>query len=542
MNYNNKNGDFIHKCMEAIGFGRFHVLMVICLGLRCFVRGSANCMLSILQPYLRCHMKLSVFTASWLGTVVAIGRLLGAILIGQMADKFGRRRSMLCLFSLYVVLSLLNVLSSSYVMILITRGSVGLAFEAVMLVYTYGIELMPIKKRNYLALIDGFYGLGLLFAIVSAMGILGTVNWRWYMVVVETIPIAICTLLVAILPESPRYLFSQGQIREAAISLKKIAAINGVGLHQVVCEFNVTLEDALSLYTHSGEKCCAADSLKKTKSDLFITEEAPCKENRSKPESLSLKTKDNCRPHQGEGSRASLGEGDQSSEGALLLPHKKRDKVSKASVRARAQNAVNTGLSKSELYKRIIILACLRFAVQVFGGILMFGSMQFKNLSSNAGCGSCSANMNYKFVIAYAAAAEGAFFLSFFMSGKYNRRFTLQALFSFRALLMIPFYFGLSEWVKIPIYFIGTVFHFSSFIVVNIYGSEVIPTSHRALATGIENTAGNVALFIGDFFALYLIHTNYYGVLAALQGITVVIILIISGFVIESKHVPLADS
>ena len=544
MEYNSLNGDIIHKCMEAIGFGRFHVLMLMSLGLRCFVRGSSNCMLSILQPYLRCHMKLSVFTASWLGTALAIGRLLGAILVGKMADKFGRRRSMLCLFSLHMLLSLLNVLSSSYAMILITRGSVGLAFEAGMLVYTYGIELLPIKKRNYLAVIDGFYGLGVLIAIVSAMGILGTVNWRWYMVVVETIPIAICTLLVAILPESPRYLFSQGHVQGAVKSLEEIVAINGVGLHRVVFESNITLEDALSPYTHSGAKCCATNSLKKPKVTYLSQGEAPCKEKRLKPEnkSLSSTTREKRSPDQGEGSRGSLGEEDESSEGALLQQHDKREQVPEANVGGNAQKAVNTDLPKSELYKRIIILACLRFAVQVFAGVFVFGSMQFKNLSSKAACGSCSANMNYKFVIAYAAAAEGAFFISFFMTGKYNRRFALQVLFLFRALLVIPFYFGLSQWVKIPIYFIAAVFHFSTFIVVNVYGSEVIPTSHRALATGIENTAGNLALLIGDFFALYLIHTNYYAVLAALQGITVVIILIISGFVIDSKNVPLSDS
>ena len=232
--------------MEAIGFGKFQVLMLMSIGLRCLVRDSSNSMLSILQPYLRCHMQLSILMASWIGTVLAIGRLLGAIPIGRMADKYGRRRSMLCLFPLHMVLSLLNALSSCYAMISITRASIGLVFEVVMLVYTYGMELLPIKKRNYLAVIDGLYGLGLLFASVTAMGILGTVNWQWYVVVNETIPMTICTLLVAILPESPRYLFSQGYIQEAVKSLEKVAAINGVDWHQIFYESDINLKDVSS--------------------------------------------------------------------------------------------------------------------------------------------------------------------------------------------------------------------------------------------------------------------------------------------------------
>eukprot|EP00112_Aurelia_sp_Birch-Aquarium-sp1_P008609 Seg1953.2 transcript_id=Seg1953.2/GoldUCD/mRNA.D3Y31 product="Synaptic vesicle 2-related protein" protein_id=Seg1953.2/GoldUCD/D3Y31 len=545
MEYNSVNGDFVHKCVEAIGFGKFHILMLMSLGFRCFVRGSPNSMLAILQPYLRCHFKLSIFTASWLGTTLAIGRLLGAIPIGRMADKFGRRRSMLCLFSLHILLSLLNALSSSYTMILITRASIGLVFEAVMLVYTYGMELLPTKKRNYLAVIDGFYGLGVLFAIFSAMGILETINWRWYVVVNETIPIAICTLLVVFLPESPRYLYSNGYEQEAVKSLEKIAAINGVDLHKVLSEANISLKDESNLFTKSNEKNCEADSLERAQNDSFVTEEAPLQRNRSKPdnETLPSTTKEKGVPHQGGGSCAPLGGRDGSNKHTFLRQSdERRVKGREASLEANAQTTSHTRLTKSELYKRIITLACLRFAVQVVAGMLVFGSMQFENMSSNIACGSCSASRNYTFVVTYAVALETGFLLSYFMSGKYNRRFALQVVFSFRALIVIPFYFGISQWVEIPFFFIAGIFHFSSFIIVNIYGSEVIPTSHRALATGIENTVGNMALFIGDFFVLYIIHISYYGVLVALQGLTIIIIIIISVFVIDSKNVPLCDS
>ena len=541
MEYNSLNGDFVHKCMEAIGFGKFHILMLMVLGLRCFTRGTSNSMLSILQPYLRCHMNLSIFAASWIGTVVSIGRLLGAILIGIMADQFGRRRSMLCLFSLHTVLSLLNALSASYTMILITRASTGLVFEAVMLIYTYGMELLPMKKRNCLAIIDGFYGLGLLFAIFSALVMFETVNWRWYVVVNETAPMAICTFLVAVLPESPRYLFSQGHVQKAVNDLEKIAAINDVDLHRVVSESNISLEGVSCPFTHPKEECRDADCIERADGDSFVTEAVPCSQEN---EPQSSKAEEKSVPYQIQGSRASSRGEDEHSKDTLLLQSDERpDKEHKeGSLGDKAQTSSNTDLPKLELYKRIIILACLRFAVQVVSGIFTFGSMQFENHSSKLACGSCSASMNYKFAITYVFAVETAFLLSFLLSGKYNRRFAMLVVFSFCALLVIPFYFEISEWVKIPFYYIAGVFHFSSFIIVNIYGSEIIPTSHRALATGIENTAGNAALSIGDFFALYLIHTNYFAVLAALQGLTIVVIIIISVFVIDSKNVPLSDS
>ena len=542
MDYNSLNGDFVHKCIEATGFGKFQVIMLMSLGLRCFVRGSSNCMLSILQPYLRCHMKLSIFTASWLGTSLAIGRLFGAVLIGRMADKYGRRRSMLCLFSLNTLLSLLNALSSSYTMILITRASIGFAFEAGILVYTYGMELLPIKKRKYLAVIDAFFGLGFLFAIFSAMGILGTVNWRWYVVVNETIPLGICVLLVAFLPESPRYLYSQGCTQEAVKSLEKIALINGVDLHQVVSESNtISLED-LSLFTHSKANQQGANSPERAQSDPFITDEAPdnsCKGTpKSLNESISSIANEKRVLQQSEGSQACLRTGDEISE--KTFPLQSDDKQAEGV--NQAQTAVNTDLPKIELCKRIVILTILRFVLQAVSGVFMFGSMQFKNPDTKYVCGSCSTNMNYRFIITLAISLETAFLLSFFMSGKYNRKFALQILFFFHVLIAIPFYFKESQWVKIPFFFVATVVRFASFIIVNIYGSEVIPTSYRALATGIESTAGNIGLFIGDFFALYLVHTHYYAVVGTLQGLMIAAILIISLFVIDTKDIPLSDS
>ena len=540
MEYIGINGDFVHSCMEAIGFGKFHVLMLLSLGLRSFLRGSSNCMLSIMQPYLRCHLKLSIFAASWFGTVLAIGRLFGAVLIGRMADKYGRRRSMLCLFSLHTLLSLLNALSSSYTMILITRSSIGLVFEAVMLIYTYGMELLPIKKRNYLAVIDGFYGFGFLFAIFSAMGILETINWRWYMVVNETMPIAICTLLVAFLPESPRYLYSKGYVQEAVKSLERIAVTNGIKLHHAVSESEIRNEDVSCMFAQMMEENCGPASHGRAQSDsAVITEQAADenhKEDRPKRENKPLISVTEKRVL-----RAPPGEGNDENT-VQRQSERREDRGIDTSLGAEPQATANTILPKSELYKRIVILTFLRFSVQVVGGVFMFGSMQFKNPSTVIACGSCSANMNYKFVITLAVALETGFLISFFMSGKYNRKFALQVIFAVRALLAIPFYFGISQWMKIPFYFTLAVCNFSAFIIVNIYASEVIPTSHRALATGIENTAGNVGLFIGDFFALYLIHVNYYAVLAALQGVTIAAILIISVFVIDTKNIPLSDS
>ena len=59
------------------------------------------------------------------------------------------------------------------------------------------------------------------------MPVLKNLGWRWYLAFTESLPIAVCVILIIFLPESPRFLMSSGQWKEAFNSLKLIANMNG---------------------------------------------------------------------------------------------------------------------------------------------------------------------------------------------------------------------------------------------------------------------------------------------------------------------------
>ena len=129
MEYNTVGGSAMHKIIEKIGFGKFHVIMITILGLRRFVGGSNIAMVTVLGPYLRCSLELSVFAASWIVLCRSIGKIFSPIIVGKISDFFGRKKTMLLFFTLHSYLSLMTSLSSSYPMILLSQTIVGTVLE-----------------------------------------------------------------------------------------------------------------------------------------------------------------------------------------------------------------------------------------------------------------------------------------------------------------------------------------------------------------------------------------------------------------------------
>ena len=227
MQYDTVEGSAVHKVIENIGFGKFHVMMVTILGLRRLVGGSSIAMLTVLEPYLRCSMKMSVFAASWIIFCQSFGQIFSPFIVGTISDHFGRKKTMLLFFTLHSYLSLMVSLSSSYPMILLSQTMVGAVFECYTLIYPYALEVMPVKQRKCITIFEAFFTGGYFLAIVLGMPVLKNLGWRWYLVFTESLPMAVCAILMLFLPESPRFLMSSGQRKEAINSLRFIANMNG---------------------------------------------------------------------------------------------------------------------------------------------------------------------------------------------------------------------------------------------------------------------------------------------------------------------------
>jgi MFS transporter, SP family, xylose:H+ symportor len=156
-----------------------------------------------------------------LGFTVAsslIGTVVGSIIAGIPAQRFGRRATLKMIAILYLVSAIGCSISAIWILFITFRFIGGIAVGASSVVGPmYISEIAPAKQRGRLA---GSFQLNIVAGIFIAyltnflfVG-MGENSWRW-MLGIMVIPAGLFALLLRTIPESPRWLVLNGRDEEA---------------------------------------------------------------------------------------------------------------------------------------------------------------------------------------------------------------------------------------------------------------------------------------------------------------------------------------
>jgi len=161
-----------------------------------------------------------------INTATVLGGLVGRLLGGWIADRWGRRTSLGANLLVYTLGGLISAFAMNYEVLLASRFIVGIGLGGE---FTIGIamlsEMVATRHRGSLVAtlnigsggVGNFLSYGLFFLLLGplapSLGGDGTV-WRWTFVFLA-VPALLIVAFRRKLPESPRYLLSKGRVQDA---------------------------------------------------------------------------------------------------------------------------------------------------------------------------------------------------------------------------------------------------------------------------------------------------------------------------------------
>ncbi|WP_432494798.1 sugar porter family MFS transporter [Kineococcus auxinigenes] len=180
-----------------------------------------------LEP-METYFGLTAFTEGLVTSILLLGAALGAALGGRLSDRQGRRKNILLLAGLFFAGAVGCVLSPNLTVLVVARFVLGLAVGgASVTVPVYLAEISPSERRgglvtrNEVMIVTGQFAAFVVNAIIGNVWGENENVWR-YMLAVAALPAVALFFGMLRMPESPRWLVSQGRDAEALDVLRQV--------------------------------------------------------------------------------------------------------------------------------------------------------------------------------------------------------------------------------------------------------------------------------------------------------------------------------
>ncbi|XP_067831807.1 solute carrier family 22 member 6-A-like isoform X2 [Heptranchias perlo] len=153
------------------------------------------------------------------------GVLVGALVLGALSDRFGRRTVLLWSHMQMAISGICAAFSSSFALYCFWRFVTGVSQSGITLnIFSLTVEWTPTNMRTLISTINGYsYTSGQLLLAGLAYGIR---DWRWLQFTVSA-PYFIFFLYSWWFPESARWLILNNKTDVALKQLKRVAKLNG---------------------------------------------------------------------------------------------------------------------------------------------------------------------------------------------------------------------------------------------------------------------------------------------------------------------------
>ncbi|MGB6537511.1 MAG: MFS transporter [Xanthobacteraceae bacterium] len=219
--------------LDALPFGRFHVLVIVALGVTWILDGLEVTLAGTLSGELKQGSALGLSDAEIgvAGSCYIAGAVFGALFFGWLTDRLGRKKLFTVTLVVYLLATAATGLSWNFFSFalfrLLTGAGIGGEYTAINSTIQ---ELIPARLRGCTDLaINGSFWLGAALGAGGSIVLLDphfinpVLGWRLAFLIGATIGLMIVMMRLWI-PESPRWLVTHGSVKEAEGIVRGIEA------------------------------------------------------------------------------------------------------------------------------------------------------------------------------------------------------------------------------------------------------------------------------------------------------------------------------
>jgi len=206
----------------------YTILISLIVALGGFLLGFDSAVISGAVKGITLYFEMTEWMLGFSVGCVVFGAMAGNLMAGPVADKFGRKNTLIVVAALFTISATWSALATGYTEFIIARiiGGIGIG-GAILIAPIYIAEIAPPKLRGSLV---SFNQLNIVIGISVAyfsnyfLIDLGEESWRW-MLGVEAIPAIIYFMALWTVPKSPRWLIQH--LNKIELARKILMRIGG---------------------------------------------------------------------------------------------------------------------------------------------------------------------------------------------------------------------------------------------------------------------------------------------------------------------------
>ena len=206
----------VNAAIDRSPFGRFQWMVVALCGILLIVDGYDVFVAGTVLPTLIKEWGLTKPQAGALQAWALFGMMFGALVLGSLADRIGRKKGVAISFALFTTATVLTGFAETPEQFKVFRfiaglGCGGLMPNAVALMNEYAPKRL---RGTMVAIMFSGYSVGGMVAAALGIGLIPSFGWQT-MFFVAALPLALLPLILWRLPESLGFMIRQGRQDEA---------------------------------------------------------------------------------------------------------------------------------------------------------------------------------------------------------------------------------------------------------------------------------------------------------------------------------------